>query len=87
MILTDVQDRLPKMFMIPLLLLVCAACLFLSSCPGSSGSTKTKQPGPAVQIVETTGDQTMLLQSQPSVSFASGGSSSGLVITVDASTQ
>jgi len=29
----------------------------------------------------------MLLQAQPSVSFASGGSSSGLVITVDATTQ
>jgi len=65
----------------------CAACLILSSCPGSSGPTKATQPGPTVQIVETTGDQTMLLQSQPSVSFASGGGSSSLVITVDASTQ
>jgi glucosylceramidase len=65
----------------------CAACLVLSSCPGSSGPTKTTQLGPTVQIVETTGDQTMLLQSQPSVAFASGGSSGGLVITVDASTQ
>jgi glucosylceramidase len=87
MILTDVPDRLRNISGLCLLLLVCAACMVLSSCPGSSGSTKTKQPGPAVQIVETTGDQTMLLQSQPSVSFASGGSSSGLVITVDASTQ
>lgn len=40
-----------------------------------------------VQIVETTGDRTMLLQPQPSESFTSGGSSSALVVTVDASTQ
>ena len=40
-----------------------------------------------MQIVETTGDQTMLLQAQPSVSFGTGGSSSSLVITVDATTQ
>ncbi len=40
-----------------------------------------------VQIVETTGDRTMLLQPQPSVSFTSGGSSSAPVVTVDASTQ
>jgi glucosylceramidase len=40
-----------------------------------------------VQVVETTGDRAMLLQAQPSVSFAMGGNPSGLVITVDASTQ
>jgi glucosylceramidase len=40
-----------------------------------------------VQVVETTGDQAMLLQAQPSVAFASGGSSSSLVVTVDATTQ
>jgi glucosylceramidase len=39
-----------------------------------------------VQVVETTGDQTMLLQAQPDISFSSG-SSSGLVIRVDATTQ
>ena len=70
-----------------LLSLTCAACPFLSSCPGSSGSTKTLPPGPTVQIVETTGDQTMLLQTQPSVSFATGGSSSSLIITVNSTTQ
>ena len=69
-----------------LLLLICAACPFLSSCPGSGGSTKTT-PGPTVQIVETTGDQSMLLQTQPSISFASGGNSSSLVITVNSATQ
>ena len=40
-----------------------------------------------MQIVETTGDQGMLLQAQPSVSFATGGNSSGPVITVDNTTQ
>jgi len=44
-------------------------------------------PGPTVQIVETTGDQTMLLQTQPSVSFATGGSSSSLVISINSTTQ
>jgi glucosylceramidase len=43
--------------------------------------------GPAVQVVETTGDQTMLLQAQPSISFANGGNSSAIVVTVDATTQ
>jgi glucosylceramidase len=40
-----------------------------------------------VQVIETTGDRAMLLQSQPSISFVTGGSSSGPVITVDATTQ
>jgi len=58
----------------------------MSSCPGSNAPTQTT-PGPSVQIVETTGDQTMLLQPQPSVAFATGGGSSGPVITVDPTTQ
>jgi glucosylceramidase len=87
MILTHVSEYRREISRLFPLLSTCAACLVLSSCPGSSGSTKTTQPGPTVQIVETTGDQAMLLQSQPSVSFASGGSSGSLVITVDASTQ
>ena len=69
------------------LLLACIACLFLSSCPGSTKTMQTVSGGPSVQIVETTGDQTILLLAQPSVSFATGGSSSGLVITVDETTQ
>jgi glucosylceramidase len=36
-----------------------------------------------VQVVETTGDRMMLLQSQPSLSFGSGGASSGFVINVN----
>ncbi len=41
--------------------LICIACLLLSSCPDWSAPKKTIT-GPAVQIVETTGDQTMLLR-------------------------
>jgi glucosylceramidase len=40
-----------------------------------------------VQVVETTGDRTMLLQPQPSITFGTGGSSTGLVISVDDSIQ
>jgi glucosylceramidase len=67
--------------------LACAACLLLSGCPGSTEGTHTTPGGPSVNVVETTGDRVMLLQAQPSVSFASGGNSSGLVITVDSTTQ
>jgi glucosylceramidase len=59
----------------------------MSGCSGSTGTTKTTSAGPTVQVVETTGDRAMLLQAQPSVAFAGGASSSGLVVTVDASTQ
>jgi glucosylceramidase len=68
------------------LLSVCTACLFLSSCAGSTQTMHTSG-GPGVQVVQTTGDRAMLLQTQPSVSFANGGSSSGLVVTVDPTTQ
>jgi len=63
------------------------ACFLLSGCPGTSTPTQTAPSGPSVQIVETTGKQTMLLQAQPSVAFTTGGGSSGPVITVDAATQ
>src|SRR5258708_8678582 len=62
------------------------ACVLLTGCHGST-ETKTVCGGPSVQIVETTGDRAMLLQAQPSVSFASGSNSGGLVITVDATSQ
>jgi glucosylceramidase len=56
------------------------------SCSGAGHGTFVGS-GPSVQVVETTGDQTMLLQTQPSVNFATGGSPTGPVITVNASTQ
>lgn len=64
-----------------------ATCLLFSGCNGSTKPTQITSNGPTVQVVETTGDQTMLLQSQPSVTFGTGGTSSNLVITVDPSTQ
>ena len=65
---------------------LCIACLFLTNCPGSTG-TQPVSGGPSVHVVETTADRAMLLQAQPSVSFSSGGSPSAFVITVDATTQ
>jgi glucosylceramidase len=66
---------------------VVIASLVLVACPGSNESTQTVSRGSEVQIVETTGDKSMLLQAQPSASFASGGDTSSLVITVNAATQ
>jgi len=43
--------------------------------------------GPTVQVVETTGDRAMLLKAQPSVAFGTGGTSSGMVITVNDATK
>ncbi len=80
----DSRRKLAKLFPPSLL---CVACLFLCSCPGSNDPTQTVSVGPSVQIVETTGDGAMLLQSQPGVSFKTGGNSGSLTITVDATTQ
>ena len=63
------------------------AFVLLASCPGSTGTGPNTAGGPTVQIVETTGDRTMLLQTQPTVSFATAGNSGALVITVDNTTQ
>ena len=84
---TDIRDRLRKIARLFPLSLVCTACLFMSTCRGSTETTSTTSGGPSVQVVETTGDRAMLLQAQPSASFANGGSSSGLVVKVDATTQ
>lgn len=86
MIFAHVPARLRTISALCSLSLACDACLLLSGCPGSTETMQTI-PGPSVQVVETTGDRAMLLQTQPSVSFATGGNSSGLVITVDATTQ
>ena len=84
---TGIRDRLRKIARLLQLLFICTPVLVMTGCPGSSAPTQTSTPGPSVQIVETTGDQTMLLQSQPSVMFATGGGSSGLVVTVDSTIQ
>ena len=76
------QRRVAKLFQLSF---VSAACLLLTNCPHSTG-TAPATSGPTVQIVETTGDRTMLLQPQPSVSFSSAANPSSLVITVDNTT-
>jgi len=56
---------------------------------GGGGDTSPPSPppnGPTVEPTVTTGDRSKLLQSQPTVRFASGGTSTSLVIAVDAST-
>jgi glucosylceramidase len=83
----DARDRLPEIGRLFQFLLVCIACLFMSGCPNSSDTTQTTSGGPSVEVVETTGDRAMLLQAQPNVSFATGGKTDGLVVTVDATTQ
>jgi len=62
--------------------------LFLAgfSCAGP-GHTTFVGSGTSVQVVETTADQTLLLQAQPSVNFGAGGSANGPVITVNPATQ
>ena len=84
---TALRDRHRGSVRLQFLCSLCAACLFLCSCPGSNQTTKIISGGPTVQVVETTGDRAMLLQQQPNISFATGGSSSSLIITVDSATQ
>src|SRR6202007_633735 len=67
-------------------LLVCVACFLLSSCP-KSANTQSVPTGRSVHIVEKTGDRAMLLQTQPGVSFTTGGCFRGLVIPVHDATQ
>jgi glucosylceramidase len=67
------------------LCLILASIVFSIACGGGQ-SPIIIQNGPTVQPVVTTGDQTKLLQAQPTLEFSSGGQSSSLVITVDDTT-
>ncbi len=60
--------------------------LGLSLACGGGQSPPPIQYGPTVQPVVTTGDQAKLLQPQPTVRFASGGTATSLVISVDETT-
>jgi glucosylceramidase len=62
--------------------ILCCCCF---SCSGGRHATVTPT-GPTVQVVETTGDRAMLLQSQPGATFENG-AASGLVITVNDATK
>ncbi|MGD0757635.1 MAG: glycoside hydrolase family 30 beta sandwich domain-containing protein [Candidatus Sulfotelmatobacter sp.] len=84
-LLTDIRNRLRKVATLFQFFLLGAACLSATSCPHSTGTAQTPS-GHSVQIVETTGDRTMLLQPQPSVSFGTAGNPGALVITVDNTT-
>jgi glucosylceramidase len=64
-----------------LFLLAAVSCCVI--CSGVKPVPPPVTQGPAVQPVLTTGDQAMLLQPQPTVSFGSGGGGGPLVITVD----
>lgn len=64
-------------------LLLSIVLLSCFSCSGAGNTTTVAPPGPTVQVVETTGDRTNLLQPQPNVTFETGGSSTGPVIAVD----
>ncbi len=94
MIFPRVQSRLQtncvyRLCMIIVLCLISSLCIansWVKSRARSTDSTKTSH-SPAVLVVETTGDRTMLLQVQPNVSFAAGGNFAGPVITVDATKQ
>ena len=79
------KDRRLANPLVFLALLVMTLCL--AACPGEKGAPPVTQTGPNVQIVMTTGDQTMLLAPQPTVSFGQGGSQNALVIAVDATTR
>ncbi len=83
---TGIRDRSSRSARLFQLLFACITALVMSGCPDSRAPTQTTT-GPSVQIVETTGDQAMLLQSQPSVAFTTGGTSNSLTIAVDSSTQ
>jgi len=72
--------RATAFLLLSILLFSCFSC-------SAAHTTPVGPPGPTVQVVETTGDRTMLLQPQASISFGSGGSSTGSVITVDDSMQ
>ena len=61
--------------------------LALLGCYSCSGARTSTTPfvasGPSVQVVETTADRSLLLQTQPTVTFGTGGAYSATVITVN----
>jgi glucosylceramidase len=75
------------------LLSICGVGVLMSSCRSSNESTKAPSASdPTVQVIETTSDQKILLQTMPSVFFtnnslATSENSNNLAITVDPATQ
>lgn len=66
---------------------IAGASLFLValglSCSSNSPPSSFVPSGPSVQVVETTGDGSKLLQKQPNLNFGTGGTSSNSIITVN----
>jgi glucosylceramidase len=83
--MSSVQFR-PRVVGTPL---VCLLALSLVACDGGGGnqSVPFTLTGPNAQVVVTTGDQAMLLEPEPTISFGTGGNQSSLVITVNEATQ
>ena len=68
--------------------LICFLALSLVACGGGGNQSVPFNPkGPNAQVVVTTGDQAMLLQPRPTVTFGTGGSQNSQVITVNEATQ
>lgn len=71
--------------------LLCFLALSFVACGGGGGGNNPSAPfapsGTNAQLVVTTGDQTMLLQPGPVVSFGTGGSQNSQVMTVNESAQ
>jgi glucosylceramidase len=68
--------------------LICFLAISLVACGGGGNQSVPFTPkGPNAQVVVTTGDQVMLLQSQPTVTFGTGGMQNSQVITVNEATQ
>jgi glucosylceramidase len=59
------------------------AVAFLSGCPSSNENAAPPPTLPTLQVFETTGDRSKLLQEQAPIKFISGGAVGGPVITVD----
>jgi len=60
---------------------------FLLGCPSSNDTMPITSPSATIQVFETTGDRTKLLQAQPPIAFVADGAASGLPITVDSGKQ
>jgi len=61
--------------------------IFLAGCPSSNENSQMTSDLPTVQVFETTGDRTKLLQAQTPITFVAGESGTGLSIMVDSGKQ
>jgi hypothetical protein len=69
------------------ILLSVALAASLLGCPSANDNSPIASILPTVQVFETTGDRTQLLQAQTPITFMEGGSAPGVTITVDSGKQ